>query len=248
MPLEEYHPIDTLKLVSENIWIVDSIVIKMKIGLGFHIPFQTRMTVIRLQDGTLWVHSPTRLSTSLKRELNSIGEVSYLIAPNKIHYTYINDWKKSYPKALAFEAPGVSKRAQEDGISITFEHTLSNTAPSKWQKEIDQIIFRGSRYMDEAWFFHKTSKTLIVVDLIEKFELEKTRGFICHMLKLIKFHHPFGKTPPDLQKTFWGRKEIARQSLSTAMDWRPERLILAHGKWYPENALEELKRAFNWLI
>jgi hypothetical protein len=30
--------------------------------------------------------------------------------------------------------------------------------------------------------------------------------------------------------------------------WNPERIILAHGRWYRDNAVAELKRAFRWLL
>jgi hypothetical protein len=32
------------------------------------------------------------------------------------------------------------------------------------------------------------------------------------------------------------------------LEWQPERVILAHGRWYPENGVAELKRAFRWAL
>jgi hypothetical protein len=32
------------------------------------------------------------------------------------------------------------------------------------------------------------------------------------------------------------------------MAWQPERVILAHGRWYEENAAAELRRAFRWVM
>ena len=29
--------------------------------------------------------------------------------------------------------------------------------------------------------------------------------------------------------------------------WDPERIILAHGKWYERGGADELRRAFRWL-
>jgi len=48
------------------------------------IKIQTRMTVIRLRDGALWVHSPIEPTPGLLAELSSQGEVRYVLAPNRV--------------------------------------------------------------------------------------------------------------------------------------------------------------------
>jgi hypothetical protein len=30
--------------------------------------------------------------------------------------------------------------------------------------------------------------------------------------------------------------------------WAPERIILAHGRWYPRDGVAELERAFRWVL
>jgi hypothetical protein len=106
-----YDPTGTLKPVAEGVWIVDGPVIRFGY-LGLRFPFPTRMTVVRLADGQLWVHSPTELSSSLKSEINSLGSVKHLIAPNRIHYWWLGDWAKAFPGAVTYAAPGVRKQAR----------------------------------------------------------------------------------------------------------------------------------------
>ena len=91
--LSLYEPLYTLKEVDQNIWIVDGDLIQMDMKI-FKLPFQTRMTVIKLNDGKLWIHSPIAPNEELFTELDALGKVAYLISPNKIHYAYIADWKK----------------------------------------------------------------------------------------------------------------------------------------------------------
>jgi hypothetical protein len=50
-----------------------------------------------------------------------------------------------------------------------------------------------------------------------------------------------------MRMTFLGRKRIARECFDKIMAWHPRRAILAHGRWYPENAEAELRRALRWL-
>ena len=47
--------------------------------------------------------------------------------------------------------------------------------------------------------------------------------------------------------TFLGHRRELRRAVATMLGWRPERVIIAHGHWYAENALAELRRAFRWL-
>ena len=28
--------------------------------------------------------------------------------------------------------------------------------------------------------------------------------------------------------------------------WAPQRIIMAHGRWYPQDGVHELRRAFRW--
>ena len=47
--------------------------------------------------------------------------------------------------------------------------------------------------------------------------------------------------------TFLGHRRELRRAVATMLGWRPERVIIAHGRWYPENGVAELRRAFRWL-
>lgn len=206
------------------------------------------MTVVQLSDSTLWCHPPIQPTPELLAELNAIGEVSHLVSPNKIHYAYISEWQKYYPNTIAWASPGVQERATKKGIHIHFEHKLCQTAPPEWQKDIEQLLFQGSRYMEEVVFFHKKSRTLILTDLTENFEVDKIDSCMWrHFLKFAGHVDPDGKTPIDLQMTFWGNKKQAKKSLEHIFLWNPDKIIISHGKWYPKNAVAELKRAFRWL-
>jgi hypothetical protein len=164
-----YEPINILKIVAENIWIVDGPLVKMSM-YGTKTPFPTRMTVIKLSNGDLWCHSPTLLTPNLKKEIDQLGLVKHLISPNKLHYVHIDRWAKNYPEAIAWASPGVRERAAAQNLKVTFQSDLSEQPEPVWAKDLAQILFRGSRFMEEVVFFHHSSSTLILTDLIENFE------------------------------------------------------------------------------
>ena len=244
--LDLYEPINTLKPVDEGVWIVDGPIVKMAM-YGTHIPFTTRMTVVRLGSGGLWCHSPTELTPALQAEIDRLGPVEHLVSPNKIHYAHIQSWAEAYPHAIAWASPGVRERAASQHIPVTFQADLGDTPPPQWATEINQTIVRGSRFLDEVVFFHRQSQTLILTDLIENFEPAKVAKSFRWVIRLIGIADPDGKTPLDLRLTFWGNKAQARQGYEQMLAWAPEKIILAHGRWYPENGVAELKRAFQWL-
>lgn len=240
-----YEPLNTLKPLSENLWIVDGPVVKMSL-LGVKFPFPTRMTVIRLKTGQLWCHSPTVLTPGLEAELGKLGPVTYLIAPNKLHYVHLPNWRQKYPNSLTWAADGVTERAAQHGISIQVDAQLRESEPAPWADEIEACHFRG-QFMEEVIFFHRPSRTLIVTDLIENFEPNRVPLWLRIPLRLAGNLAPHGKAPLDLRLTFLRNKSQLRQQRHQLLDWHPQRIVLAHGALIENNAVENLERAFRWL-
>ncbi|NEO26286.1 MAG: DUF4336 domain-containing protein [Kamptonema sp. SIO4C4] len=246
-PLSLYEPINVLKPVAENLWIVDGPIVRMAYLAGTSIPFTTRMTVVRLQNGQLWCHSPIQLTEDLKAQIDTLGPVGHLVSPNKIHYAHIQSWAEAYPNAMTWASPGVRERAARQQISVQFQADLEDNPPPQWAEEFEQLIFRGSRFLEEVVFFHRPSTTLILADLIENFEPQKTAAPLRWLTQLTGCADPDGKMPLDLRSTFWGNKAQARACAQHLIAWQPEKVILSHGRWYPEKGTAELKRAFRWL-
>ena len=68
---------------AENIWIVDGPNVR---DMGFM--FTTRMTVVRLCDGSLWVDSPVTVPSETLSRITELGPVRYLVAATPRH-----DWR-----------------------------------------------------------------------------------------------------------------------------------------------------------
>jgi len=237
-----YEPLDLPKPVAQDIWIVDGPAIRF-----YGMPFSTRATIVRLADGGLWVHSPTRLTPELAERVTALGPVRRLVAPNWIHYAYIADWQARFPEAEAWAAPGVAERAQNRGMALRFDHRLTQDAPAAWAGQIDQLIVRGSKLHREAVFFHRASATLILTDLIENFEPGKI-GFWMRLATWFGgIRAPHGGMPRDMRASFRDRAAL-REDLTRMIGWAPERVILAHGRWFERDGEAELRRAFRGLI
>jgi hypothetical protein len=228
-----------LKSLGDSIWIYEGSTVSF---YGF--PFPTRMTVIKLASGELWIHSPEKLNDGLKQELSSLGEVKYLISPNKLHHLFLSEWIDTFPEALAYASPGLSNKRRD----IKFDVALVDKPEMAWCGEIEQMIFRGSPLMEEVVFYHKRSKTVILTDLIENF---KPSTLNCWQRLLADFAgilYPDGKTPIDWRVSFlFGDKAKAQESLQTLLSWNPENVVLSHGEYALGNGKVFLERSFTWL-
>lgn len=237
-----YLPIYTLKPFAENIFIVDGETVNF-----YGLPFTTRMTVVKLASGDLFIHSPIPLKSDLKKELDKLGKVKYLIAPNKIHYWYLDQFQKAYPEAITFTAKGVEERAKQNGKNFKVDYILEDGKNEFFSDEIDHVVMKGNRFMEEVEFYHKASKSLILTDIFENFEAEK----ISWPFRILAWTggalSPFGGTTRDQQLLHFGRKLELKKCVEKLMLWDIEKIILAHGKCITKNAKQELDRVFNWV-
>jgi hypothetical protein len=127
---------------------------------GYILP--QRMTVIRLQTGELLLYAPVLLEDALHCELIRLGKVSYIVIPNKLHVTHLQEYLIRFPDAKLYVPPGIKEKIDviEKGI------VLQPAAESAWQDELQQIITVGNSFFTEVLYFHKRFRILIVGDLI----------------------------------------------------------------------------------
>jgi hypothetical protein len=240
-----YPPLNTLKPVADDVWIVDGPVIRFGLGCGLHVPFPTRATIIRIERD-LFVHSPTPLEAGLRGELDRIGTPRWIVGPNRLHYWWIPDWHVAWPDAEVYVAP---KTAEQAGDRLSVEcGLLDRQSGYPWDDAIRTLPVSGS-YMTEVAFFHVPSSTLMLTDLIENFESDKVKSRVLRLLMWVGgVLDPDGCTPRDMRVNFKRNKPQVRAAVGTIVDWNPERIILAHGRWYDRGGRAELQRAFRWII
>ncbi|WP_198244332.1 hypothetical protein [methane-oxidizing endosymbiont of Gigantopelta aegis] len=102
--------------------------------------------------------------------------------------------------------------------------------------------------MEEVIFYHKPSKTLIVADWVENFDPATLNWWYRVLAKLVGILYPNGKMPLDWRLSFLlGNKNEAKKHLKKILAWRPENLILSHGKCIFGNAHKFIEKSFLWL-
>ena len=112
--------------------------------------------------------------------------------------------------------------------------------------DIDQALFRGSFALVEVVFFHRASRTAIFGDLIQRFPEGAASGFKGLVMRLGHIVGPRGSTPGDWRLSFLFR-EPARAARRRVLDWKPQRLLIAHGDCATTAAAEIIATALSWI-
>jgi len=235
-----YPPLDTLKPVGEDVWVVDSGPISAS---GLSIP--VRMTVMRLSDGALLLHSPSRMTDSLEAELRRLGPVVHMVAPTTAHWTFLPEWQEAFPDAKVWAVPGLRERAQVQLSDLRIDHDLDERAPQAWAAEIEQGLVRGAGF-EEAYFFHRPSGTLVLTDLIQNLESHKLPPVTAAFAKLARATE--GRTAAHVRAATALGGEEAKERIRYLVSLQPEKVIFAHGSWFETDGAERLRQAFRWAL
>jgi hypothetical protein len=83
----------------------------------------TRMTIVRLVEGGLLVHSPVKLDAQFRRSIDALGKIRAIVAPDKLHHLFIRDYIAAYPEARVYAAPGLPRKRPD----LRFDDILSDT-------------------------------------------------------------------------------------------------------------------------
>ncbi len=239
-----YKPLNEYELLGPDIGIVDGpLEYFTTAGVRLPLPFSTRMTVVRLKNGDLFLHSPIAFEITLAGRLQSMGRIRHLVSPNQFHYANIGEWSRAFPDAVTWASPGARARARARGIGVQFQRGLGAQAPDEWRDAIEQTVVPGGIF-GETVFFHKLSKTVILADTILNLELDKLRqpwrfaAWLTGMCQLF-----FGMRLPLLLQ-----RRKTRAVVEKMLSWRPECIILSHGRCFEANAGMVLRRIFAWAL
>ncbi|HEX9830231.1 MAG TPA: DUF4336 domain-containing protein [Thermodesulfobacteriota bacterium] len=202
----------------------------------------SRMTIIRLYNGGLLIHSPMPLSKTIKDAIASIGTPKFIIAPNTMHHMFVKQCHDGYPDAELYLAPELRKKRHD----LFFARDLADELIYPWNEDIKQHAVKGIPRLGEFVFLHSSSKTLILTDLAFYITSEKpllTRFFF----RLNGTYNKFG--PSRIFKNFILKDKFQfKKSVDYILEWDFERIIISHGKIVEKDGGEVFKRAFSSLL
>jgi len=223
-----------MRRLHADLWVADSPLRFAGLEVG------ARMTVVRLADGTLFVHSPIAATPALVAEVQALGRVAYLIAPNRFHHLYVGEWQRACPAAAIWVAPGLeTKRAD-----LPIAGVLGDTPEPAWADTLDQAALHGMPFMNEVVFFHRPSTTLIASDLA----FNVGAGSPTSTRLVFRLMGAYGRLTPTLVERLLVRDRAAfRASLARVQAWPFTRVVIAHSEVSEQGGRDALTRGYAWV-
>jgi hypothetical protein len=188
---------------------------------GGAIPIPVRMTVLRLADRRLVLHSPAPLSPELRAGLDALGRVGFLVIP-WAHGMYAEAAARSYPGAQLLAAPKPPARRK----SLAFHGSLADDPPAAWAGQIETHLVRGFR-LNEVVLFHRPSRTLVITDLC--FHVQRSSSRAARLFfRANGMWQRFGPSRLIRLLVPSNRAEL-RRSIEQILAWDFERVVPGHG-------------------
>ena len=211
-----------MRQIGDDIWVHEDSMKMLGNKLGL------RMTIVRLKDGRLWVHSPTAISPSLQQEINALGSVRYLVAANNHHSKWLQDWIDAYPDAEVYVSAGIPRK-----VPLSNYHILQRGMENVWQGDLEWQTMPSVPVLNETVFFHSRSSSLIVTDLVQNYpENPNKTGFAGAMTKYV--FEPIGFKDccvhPLLKMSFTIKDKTAfSRFVQSVQDWEFDKIVVTHG-------------------
>lgn len=218
-----------LEPIADRVWVVTQTLRFAGVETG------TRMTVVRLADGGLFVHSPISLDAPTRQAIDAVGSVKALVAPSHFHHLFLGEWTQVYPDAVLCACAGLERKRPD----LPWDRVLGDEPEKEWRGEIEQVFFSARWLENEVVFFHRASRTLICADLM--FNLANHPSMLTRvMARLIGNRQP-GATL--VERVLIPDRVTARAQVDRMLAWNVDRIVLAHGELVETGGREVLRRA-----
>ena len=206
--------------------------------------FTTRMTVVKLSDGSVWIESPVAASFATLAEIAAVGPVRYLVAATPRHVWRLERWHTLFPEAELWSAPHSLLSLEPAGLPLN--RRLGAEPPPAWAADLDQLPFRGNPLLTEVLFLHRQARTLIVGDLFQSNPSLPGHPLRNALLKLSGGLAPGGGVGFDMKLTFI-QPALARQARDRLLAWDFDKLIIAHGACITHDAKPLVASWLSWI-
>jgi len=231
-----------LRNLDNNIWVREQPLKYWGLEVG------TRMTIIRLNTGDLIVISPIKVNNITIDEIDALGKINFIIAPNLYHHLFVADFQAFYPQAQLLVAPGLElKRAD-----LKIDGILEPNNP-QFGDEIEYLYFEGFNTLDltgpsplqEVVFFHRESQTLVLTDTA--FNFDASFPWITQLATRVI--GGYGRLSPSLlEKLATKEKDEIEKSIRRILRWDFQRIVMAHGTIVEHEAKQKLTKGYEWFL
>lgn len=213
-----------------DLWTLDHPFVAGGLHLG------VRATAVRDDDGVALI-SAVPMGEAERAELDQLGPVTAIVAPNLLHWMYAGAALQRWPQARLLGPEGLKKKAPD------LPWGLLDPAEPRW-RALHAAPLDGLPKMTETTLFHAPSRTLIATDLafnVVSSDSWWTRTFM-------RVNGAYGRFGPSrIFRSMLKDPPALRKSLDARIALDPERIVVAHGAVLERGGTDALREAYAWV-
>ena len=227
---KEILPHGEFKQLDQNLWVLNG-------TLPHHMPLPRSMTVFRMKDGGLWIHSAIALSESTQAKLESFGKPKYLVVPSTMHRLDAPVYKATYPSIqVVCPEAAIKKVSEKVPVDASCENAFQGS-------EIKVHVIPGAKPIELAYEVPLASggSALVFNDLLVN--VEETKGLMGKFLKLIGRTGSF-RSPPSNKIVLLDDRQLFGDWLKQLSKRSDIKIVtVAHGEPVTQRAPQRLGEA-----
>ncbi|MEZ4394547.1 MAG: DUF4336 domain-containing protein [Polyangiales bacterium] len=220
-------------VVPDSIWVAER-----PIWFG-GVRLRSRTTVVRLAGDALWVHSPCAPTDEVCAALDALGEVRWIVVPNRFHHLETPATAARYPRARVVGPSTAQARNPKVRVSTRADDPEVLAATP----ELRPIALRGVPFLDETVFFHAASGSLIAADLLLSACARDHWTWRVAARLFGRYEHV--STPPDVKMLTRASAAVAA-SIEEMRALPVQRILVAHADPITERPVEQLVDAWRF--
>ncbi len=198
----------------------------------------SRMTVVRLSGGGLFVHSPVALDAETRRQVDALGEVRAVVAPSLFHHLHVGPWLAAYPRAHFAACPGLDWKRRD----LEWSSVLGDVPHPIWAGQVEQVYF-SARRENEVDFYLPRQRVMICADAL--LNISTIPALSSRLAARLMGNHAPGIG--WMEYLMVRDRRLARRQVDRILAWDFDRIVLAHGSMIDHDGQAVVRRAYAWL-
>lgn len=225
-----------LERITDTVWEART---KLKVAPGFHLP--ARMIVVEAAPGELLIYSPLQFDDALRSQIEELGDVRWILAPNDYHHMFVGHAARAFPDARVFGSAGAIRKQR----GVEFDGCLADGPPAELPESVAVFPISGMPVVDESVLWLPDDSTLVCCDLVLNVQSEVpwlTRAILGFFLD-----RDDGPTQGREYRWFFVKdRDAFADCMREILEHPFDTLVMAHGEIAERDGNAELREAVGW--
>lgn len=218
-------------VVDDKIWTLDRPVWFSGVRM------RARTTVVRLDDGSLLLHSPAPPTDALAEQLRALGPVRWLMVPNCFHHLGAPAAAAYFPEAQVVGPASALNRNK----ALRLHVDIHDAQFGAQVPEFEALPLLGVPFLDETVLYHRPTQTLLGADIV--FCAGAKDHWTLRCAARITGCYERVRVPPDVRKKIPDKTAAAR-SIHAMLERPAQRLIVGHADVIEEGGRDRIAQAW----